>query len=127
MQYVTGPNRGLPANLVQARGAEAGGGDRPGLEEQFERESDRLKSAGDEAAIDRGPGRLGIGMESLSVVEARELDDERLRDGEGRGLDAIARLEVLEISRAIAAHGRGSVSSASRRTPSRISPSVSAA
>ena len=97
MQCVTGSNRGPPTDLVQARGAEARGRDRTGLEEQFERERDRLKAACDEAAVDRGLGGLAIGMEDLSVVETAELDDERLRDGEPRRLESIARLEVLEI------------------------------
>src|SRR5690349_6437937 len=57
-QRVARPHRRLPADFVEAWRAETARRQHTDLEEQLEREADRLQPAGDEAAVDGGPGRL---------------------------------------------------------------------
>src|SRR5262249_8675378 len=81
-----------------------GGGQRAGLEEELEREGDRLESAGDQTAVDRLLGSLRIEMEHLRIVEPAELEDQLFGDQERRGLKCITGLEVVEVQVAIVAH-----------------------
>src|SRR5262249_10869434 len=101
---ITRPNWHFPADLVEPRRSKARRRQCAGLEEQFERERDRLKPAGDETPVDRLLGRLRIEMEYLRIVEPAELEDQLFGDREGRGLKCITGFEVVEVQVAIVAH-----------------------
>jgi hypothetical protein len=98
LQGVAGAHRGQPAQLVEARRADARFGKDAALDEQPEAHRDRLEAAGDEPAVGRVGGGVGVEVEGLRVVAEGEVDDLGLGEGEAAAHEAVAGLQVVQVA-----------------------------
>jgi hypothetical protein len=88
--------RRSPARTGFSQRSSSKPGEHAGIPDETKAERQGLKTADDQAAIDRFLGGDGIGVKRLRIVVMREVEDHRLGDLGLGGGECIADREVVE-------------------------------